>query len=109
MTWPLSVKTSVDHTYTCTYTKIANRTLYRASHDICVESRSVLAEGTALVSMAPQVDDRLRKLADASSEPILAVHVEPTDDMVSERARASFDSEELAIELNGGRALLEKK
>jgi len=103
----------VDHTYTCTYTKIANRTLYRASREIGVESRSVLAEGTALtdgqVSMAPQVDDRLRKLADASSEPILAVHVEPTDDMVSERARASFDSEELAIEMNGGRALLEKK
>ncbi len=109
MTWPLSVKTSVDHTYT----KIANQTLYRATRETGVESRSVLAEGTApidgQVSMAPQVDDRLRKLADASSEPILAVHVEPTDDMVSERARASFDSEELAIELNGGRALLEKK
>ena len=59
--------------------------------------------------MARQVDDRLRKLADASSEPILAVHVEPTLDMDAERARASFDSEEVAIELNGSRALLEKK
>ena len=59
--------------------------------------------------MASQVDDRLRKLADASSEPILAVHVEPTEDMDAERARASFDTEELAIELNGSRALLEKK
>ena len=59
--------------------------------------------------MARQVDDRLRKLADASSKPILAVHVEPTLDMDAERARASFDSEELAIELNGSRALLEKK
>lgn len=59
--------------------------------------------------MAPQVEDRLRKLADASSEPILAVHVEPTTDMAAERGRASFDSEELAIELNGSRALLEKK
>lgn len=99
----------MDHTYT----KIASRTLRRASREVGVESRNVLAEGTALVdgqvSMAPQIDDRLRKLADASSEPILAVHVEPTDDMVSERARASFDSEELAVELNGGRALLEKK
>ena len=59
--------------------------------------------------MASQVDDRLRKLADASSEPILSVHVEPTEDMDAERARASFDTEELAIELNGSRALLEKK
>ncbi|KAL3130658.1 hypothetical protein ABBQ38_008049 [Trebouxia sp. C0009 RCD-2024] len=59
--------------------------------------------------MTRQVDDRLRKLADASSEPILAVHVEPTEDMDAERARASFDSEELAIELNGSKALLEKK
>ena len=59
--------------------------------------------------MTRQVDERLRKLADASSEPILAVHVEPTEDMDAERARASFDSEELAIELNGSKALLEKK
>ena len=59
--------------------------------------------------MTRHVDDRLRKLADASSEPILAVHVEPTGDMEAERGRASFDSEELAIELNGSRALLEKK
>ena len=63
----------------------------------------------SIFSMAPQVEDRLRKLADASSEPILAVHVEPTTDMAAERGRASFDSEELAIELNGSRALLEKK
>ena len=59
--------------------------------------------------MTRHIDDRLRKLADASSEPILAVHVEPTEDMDAERGRASFDSEELAIELNGSRALLEKK
>ena len=59
--------------------------------------------------MVPQINDRLRKLADASSVPILAVHVEPTEDMAAERNKASFDSEELAIELNGGRAMLEKK
>lgn len=59
--------------------------------------------------MAPQADARMRKLADESSKPILALNVEPSEDMQAERARASFDSEELAIELNGGKANLEKK
>lgn len=59
--------------------------------------------------MAPLADARMRKLADESSKPILALHVEPTDDMRAERARASFDPEEIAIELNGGKAVLEKK
>lgn len=67
------------------------------------------SSGDTVVKMASHVDERLRKLADASSEPILAVHVEPTEDMNAERARASFDTEELAIELNGSKALLEKK
>ena len=70
---------------------------------------AVVSRNFVAVNMAPHVDDRLRKLADASSAPILAVHVEPTEDMIAERGRASFDSEELAIELNGSRALLEKK
>ena len=59
--------------------------------------------------MAPQADARMRKLADESSKPILALNVEPSEDIQAERARASFDSEELAIELNGGKANLEKK
>lgn len=59
--------------------------------------------------MAPQADERMRKLADESSKPILALNVEPSEDIQAERARASFDSEELAIELNGGKANLEKK
>ncbi|KAK9824680.1 hypothetical protein WJX72_012328 [[Myrmecia] bisecta] len=54
-------------------------------------------------------DERTRKLVAASSEVVLANHVEPTADMRAERARASFDSEELAAYLNGGRHKLQRK
>lgn len=48
------------------------------------------------------VDNRTRKLVEQSSAVILATHVEPKDDMIAERKRATFNSQELAEFLNGG-------
>ena len=55
------------------------------------------------------MDSRTRELVDASSKPVLAVHVEPTEDIEAERSRASFDSEEVAVLLAGGRDKLQRK
>ena len=55
-------------------------------------------------------DERLRQLVDASSRVVLGdTHVEPTEDMVAERRRASIDSEALAVFMNGGAAKLQRK
>ena len=64
---------------------------------------------SALCNMSRHVDERTRELADASSKPILALHVKPTDDIEAERGRASFDSEEVAVLLHGGREKLQRK
>ena len=52
--------------------------------------------------------DNVRQLVQQSSNVILATHIEPKDDMVAERARATFSSAELAEYLNGGREKLQK-
>eukprot|EP00884_Botryococcus_braunii_P015671 jgi/Botrbrau1/2788/Bobra.0125s0001.1 len=54
------------------------------------------------------VDDRTRKLVEQSSAVILATHVEPKDDMIAERKRASFNSQELAAFINGGNDKLKR-
>jgi len=59
--------------------------------------------------MSRHVDARTKQLADASSEPILAVNVHPTEDMREERSKSSFDSDEVAVYLNGGRDKLQRK
>jgi hypothetical protein len=55
-----------------------------------------------------QVDPRTRQLVEQSSAVILATHVEPKDDMLAERSRASFNSQELAEYLNGGKDKLKR-
>lgn len=52
--------------------------------------------------MARNVDERTRQLVSQSSAVILATHVEPKDDIIAERKRASFNSSELASFLHGG-------
>jgi hypothetical protein len=53
--------------------------------------------------------ERLRQLADASSDVILRTHVEPADTMIEERSRASIDSKLLAAFMNGGIDNLNRK
>ena len=62
-----------------------------------------------LVTMSRHVDARTKQLADASSKPILAVNVDPTEDMREERSKSSFDSDEVAVYLNDGRDKLQRK
>ena len=40
---------------------------------------------------------------------VLQSHVEPKDDMLQERSRATFSSDELAEYLNGGKQVIEKR
>lgn len=56
-----------------------------------------------------KVDERARKLAASSAEVVLRPHVEPKDDMLRERARATFNSNELAAYVNGGQEILDKR
>ena len=51
----------------------------------------------------------VKKLVDEASATVLINHVEPKDDMIAERQRASFDSTALAVHLNGGTAKLQRK
>lgn len=52
----------------------------------------------------------LRSLVDASSVAVLAsTHVEPADTMREERARATINSDALAVYMNGGQAKLDRK
>lgn len=52
--------------------------------------------------MARNVDERTKKLVSQSSAVILGTHVDPKDDIIAERKRASFNSVELANYLHGG-------
>ena len=54
------------------------------------------------------VDGRTKALVQQSSDVVLATHVEPKDDMITERSRASFDTKGLAEHLNGGREKLQR-
>jgi hypothetical protein len=54
------------------------------------------------------VDDRTKALVQQSSDVVLATHVEPKQDMITERNRASFDTKGLAEHLNGGREKLKR-
>ena len=54
-------------------------------------------------------DEAVKRLVDDASAAVLINHVEPKDDMVAERQRASFDSTALSVHLNGGAAKLERK
>ena len=55
------------------------------------------------------MDDRTRKLVEASSRVILSTHLEPSDDIKKERQRASFDAQGLAQHLNGGPEAMQRK
>ncbi len=55
-----------------------------------------------------EVDDKTRALVQQSTKMVLATHVEPTEDMKVERARASFDVRGLAEYFNGGREKLQR-
>ena len=56
-------------------------------------------------------DSRARavSLAEASSQSVLAAHVEPSHDIAHERAKATFDVSELSCALAGGKAQLERR
>lgn len=54
------------------------------------------------------VDNRTKSLVERSSNVVLATHVEPKDDMIIERNRASFDTKGLAEYLNGGKEKLQR-
>ena len=55
------------------------------------------------------VDERTKKLVEQSSAPIVAVNMEPSDDIVQERQKASFDSQQLARHLYGGQQRLDTR
>lgn len=55
-----------------------------------------------------QVDQRISSLVKKSSDIVLATHIEPRDDMIEERRRASFDASSLAAYLNGGKEKLQR-
>jgi acyl-CoA oxidase len=55
------------------------------------------------------MDDRTRQLQASSTQLVLASHVEPTDDIETERRRATFDVQRMAEAINGGREVLEKR
>ena len=55
-----------------------------------------------------QADKRTKALVKKSSDVVLATHIEPRDDMLAERGRASFDISSLAAYLNGGKEKLQR-
>lgn len=55
-----------------------------------------------------QADERTKALVKKSSDVVLATHIEPRDDMLEERSRASFDVHSLAAYLNGGKEKLHR-
>ena len=55
-----------------------------------------------------QTDERISSLVKKSSDIVLANHIEPRDDMLEERRRASFDASSLAAYLNGGQEKLQR-
>ena len=52
---------------------------------------------------------RAASLAGASAQSVLAAHIEPTQDIVQERSKATFDVTELSHALAGGKAHLERR
>ena len=62
-----------------------------------------------LPEMKPRTDERAKQLAQASSKVVLRSHVNPVDDMAAERARASFDSQQLAEYFNEGPDKLKRR
>ena len=54
-------------------------------------------------------DSAVKRLVDEASAVVLVNHVEPKDDMLAERGRASFDSRALSVHLNGGQAKVKRK
>lgn len=54
------------------------------------------------------VHQRTKDLQRPASEIILRTHTEPSIDLEEERRKATFDVQELAYVLNGGKELLEK-
>lgn len=54
-------------------------------------------------------DERTRSLVDTSSKVILANHIEPADDIVQERQRASIDVPSLSAYLYGGQNALDRQ
>ena len=59
--------------------------------------------------MAGRVDERARALAQESSKFVLRSSCSPVEDMAAERARASFNPQELANELNEGADKLKRR
>ncbi|KAK9805355.1 hypothetical protein WJX73_005736 [Symbiochloris irregularis] len=59
--------------------------------------------------MSQDAQSRARSLAAQSAKVVMGSFVDPKDDMVRERARASFSSDELAGYLNGGSEVLQKR
>ena len=55
-----------------------------------------------------QADEATKALVKKSSDVVLATHIEPRDDMLAERGRASFDISSLAAYLNGGKDKLQR-
>ena len=55
-----------------------------------------------------QADERTKALVKKSSDVVLATHIEPQNDMLAERGRASFDISSLAAYLNGGNEKLRR-
>ena len=54
-------------------------------------------------------DSRTAILQEESTRAVLRAHVEPTDDIVAERRRATFDADGLKYYLCGGKKNYEKK
>lgn len=59
--------------------------------------------------MARVVDQRTKELQAHSTKLIMAAHIEPKDDMIAERKRATFDVKELSYALNGGKEVLDRR
>lgn len=55
------------------------------------------------------VDTKTRELQAPSTATILRNYVDPKDDMAAERARATFDVQQLTEVLVGGKEVLEKR
>eukprot|EP00798_Chlamydomonas_sp_ICE-L_P022131 gene22131-29193_t len=55
------------------------------------------------------IDSRTKQLQEPSSTVILSSHREPSDDIALERARATFNVQELCYALNGGKEKFDRK
>ena len=55
------------------------------------------------------VEQRIKEIVEASSNVILANHIEPTDDIIRERAASSIDGDMLSKYLYGGQEALDRQ